>query len=56
MKNFTHHTLLYYNQNAKKKFLHKKSDWGSWNSWGSSALGASLESSVVIIIFGFLSD
>lgn len=55
MENFPHHPLLYYNQNAKKTFLQKKSGWGSWNSWGSSALGASLESSVVIVIFGFLS-
>ena len=35
------HSIIYYNQKAKKSFLRRKSYWGSWNSWESSVIGSS---------------
>ena len=48
------HTIIYYNQSAKKRFLRRKSYWGSWNYWGSSVIGSSLTS--LLILFSLTSS
>ena len=48
-----YHSIIYYNQEAKKSFLHCKGHWGSWKSWRSSVIGSSLCSSVIVFSLGF---